>query len=114
VAQQLALCVAQSVLVRLVDDREEVIEHASDPSGVWKRAISSVSMDQFDSLALLAEVDPYGDTLFKHDRLDQLEREISLLRHAASGEDAAFFDRVQEMIKRAGADTRLGVEFVGD
>jgi hypothetical protein len=108
----LPLAQTQSVTVYLkAEDTGEVLEIAVDPPGVWQRAQPSVPEA---SLAVLATVDPYDNTVFDFRSCSELAGEIAELRRTAVGSDAEFFDKVAELAKRVTVNHDLFLVFVGD
>jgi hypothetical protein len=108
----LPLAATQSVSVYLKsEDNGEVLDVADDPPGAWQRAKPTVPED---SLAVLAAVAPYADTVFDFRSCAELVIEIGALRPNASGSDAEFFDKVAALAKRVIANHDLFLLFVGD
>ncbi len=107
----LPLAQTQSVVPYLKYNSGEVIEIATPPVGVWKRATCSVPEE---SLELLASVEPYDDTAFDFRSAPTLAVEIAHLRRHAHGEDAKFFDKVIEFAQTVARNKNLILVFVGD
>jgi len=108
----LPLAATQSVTVYLkAEDNGEVLDIAGDPPGVWQRAKPAAPEE---SLAVLASVAPYANTVLDFRSCSELVREIGELRRNASGADAEFFDKVVGLAERVIANHDLFLMFVGD